>query len=181
MADYLSEQHTHKGQGDLSEHRNRALCLQRVQGHWPKKRCYISYRTGKKIMYVQRSPWAMVRTVTSETQVSRRVMMYVWLCFTISAAFRHFATVTSSILPWSSSISYAWLWTSTAGSKIAFTSRNLFALPVIKYTCGAIVEEGIVSIIWMNGSQRILRIRDRRYLVDESSTHQTMFNDGRRL
>lgn len=54
--------------------------------------------------------------------------------YTSSAARRHLSSVTSSRVPCTSIRSNAWLSTWMAGSKIAFTSASLLALPVMKLT-----------------------------------------------
>ena len=82
---------------------------------------------------------------------------------TSSAAFRHFASVTSSTDPWISSRSSGWLRTSMAGSRMARTSRSLFAFPVMKLTTGrppAMI--GTVLVVTLEACEHQSKLVDSR-------------------
>jgi hypothetical protein len=67
---------------------------------------------------------------------------------TISAARRHLSRDMSSMVPCTSTRSKDWLWSCTRLPRIALTSVNLFALPVMKLRClGAMVLLEVCRLI----------------------------------
>lgn len=68
--------------------------------------------------------------------------MYIEMRLTASAARRHLSLEISSIVPWISTKSKAWLCRSTTEPSIALTSVSLFLFPVMKLrVLGAMVRE----------------------------------------